>query len=425
MNVEFPLKFANTILIYFLIFSIIFSGFGVSFLQVRLIYAILGGLLLFFRPRIRFFKIFLCLFPVILYSLIIGLSHATNDFSLALSELKDFSYFFAAYFVVTMVALSTKRSGMNLFYYLCEIYVYAVLFQLLLGLCMYLNPSLFDFLNSLVYARNDEKIMGTYQNRIVLFGETNFFGAGAIICVALLLIVFLIDSEFWKLNLKTGFLLLSFLVAGAMASRTVLLGFGFAMLYGLCSIKRFRFRDFLKITLGGACVIACALWLLPESLFRFGFEHFYHLSEESEFRSASTDQLYEMYERYPTNLSTYFWGDGKWGTMFEYYMATDVGYLRQIFYWGIPGTLLFFLVQYRLTRQIPEEYQKTTLRKLCNCLFLLLLVLNTKGFLNLNGMGGGILALVAVFPLVGSGRAREKPKSLSDSGCFPNKVRKF
>lgn len=83
--------------------------------------------------------------------------------------------------------------------------------------------------------------------------------------------------------------------------------------------------------------------------FRFGFEGFFSLFETGEWRSQSNDILMSMY-RFPDNVRTWLIGDGYMHNPMSdpyylgyhwkgFYMGTDVGYLRFIYYFGVLGLM--------------------------------------------------------------------------------------
>ena len=89
---------------------------------------------------------------------------------------------------------------------------------------------------------------------------------------------------------------------------------------------------------------------------RFAFEGFFNLFEHGEYSVASTNTLKSMYV-FPDNLKTWIIGDGYFnnpywidpnfiyqGQLIEgYYLDTDVGYCRFIFYFGLIGLAVFAL----------------------------------------------------------------------------------
>lgn len=105
-------------------------------------------------------------------------------------------------------------------------------------------------------------------------------------------------------------------------------------------------------------------------LFRFAFEGFFSLVEKGEWQIDSTDHLATMVV-YPETLHTWILGDGYFensrndinylgdATDQGFYMGTDIGYLRFIFYFGVPGMLLMVAViawsALMCIRRFPED----------------------------------------------------------------------
>lgn len=106
--------------------------------------------------------------------------------------------------------------------------------------------------------------------------------------------------------------------------------------------------------------------------FRFGFEGFFSLAEKGEWETNSNNILKYMVV-WPDNLKTWIIGDGYLnnpsdkslgtydpyfvGKFHGFYMGTDIGYLRYIFYFGLIGLItfsIFFIQTFRmLSRKFP------------------------------------------------------------------------
>ena len=90
-------------------------------------------------------------------------------------------------------------------------------------------------------------------------------------------------------------------------------------------------------------------------MLRFGFEGFFSYFESGEFETDSTEKLKSMIV-WPEELRTWIIGDGYFensrndinylgnSTVRGFYMGTDIGYLRYIFYFGIIGLIAISLV---------------------------------------------------------------------------------
>ena len=167
--------------------------------------------------------------------------------------------------------------------------------------------------------------------------------------------------------------LVSFLiiaVIGNMMSRTTTVGVGLALLYwvystNLLSLKQNIKNQKLWIWFGGIlCVVIPVfmyLYFTNDAFYkniRFGFEGFFSLWETGKWQTSSNDILLKHMVVFPDNWVTWLIGDGyaanplnKTLSFFDpyytgpvyhgYYMGTDIGYLRYIFYFGLIGTTLF------------------------------------------------------------------------------------
>ena len=118
-----------------------------------------------------------------------------------------------------------------------------------------------------------------------------------------------------------------------------------------------------------------------KAYFRFAFEGFFSLAETGQWDVSSNDILKSMVV-FPDNARTWLIGDGyfenPWGVDLNYigpeyygfYMQTDIGYLRFLFYFGICGLLTFiayFIFVSRLCVKRLSDYK---------LLFVFIVVLN-------------------------------------------------
>ena len=153
-------------------------------------------------------------------------------------------------------------------------------------------------------------------------------------------------------------------VVGNMIARTTLVGVGVGLVYLLfaelriISLRRID-KDYhsslgawVLVILFAApiCVYFYNTSIQFQEMMRFAFEGFFNYFEEGEWSTDSTAKLETMYV-WPDNLKTWLIGDGYFenqrndpnyigvATRNGFYMGTDVGYCRFIFYFGIPGLL--------------------------------------------------------------------------------------
>lgn len=178
------------------------------------------------------------------------------------------------------------------------------------------------------------------------------------------------------------------LVVGNMIGRTTTVGLVVSaiivMLHLIADDRKRRaagrkrsYRTFLSWAVIGICgIMVCTyLYAISEPFredIRFAFEGFFSLAEKGTWEVASNDKLATMYV-WPDTLHTWLIGDGYLsnpyytdplytGPLVEgYYMGTDVGYLRFIFYFGLPGLLIFswfFIKAGQYCARISPDYKR-------------------------------------------------------------------
>ncbi len=259
---------------------------------------------------------------------------------------------------------------------------------------MFSIPALREFLNSIqIYNEHEIKVLQETQNfRLNGFGS-RFFGAGIINGFALILITSLI--KFHKKETKVLILSFAYLfifVFGMMMARTTIIGafLSFVLLLipqNLISItqikKHLKFSYY--ITSIPICISVIIIIIFPgiqqyiTNIFKFGFEMFINYFSSNSFESESTNKMLEMYI-WPSSLKTYIIGDGLFTDLItkKYYMNTDIGYLRLIYYFGVIGMMSYFTFQLVLINSIYKlnrGYKYTFI-----IIFIYLIILNFKGF---------------------------------------------
>ncbi len=168
-------------------------------------------------------------------------------------------------------------------------------------------------------------------------------------------------------------------VVGNMIGRTTTVGVVLSILYWIYASEFYRFhwdkknlvfwRTFVLIALAFVPVVVYLYMSVPEMYnnIRFAFEGFFSLVEQGEWRTNSNDILKHMLV-FPETWKTWIIGDGyienpylldpnyvgpRWG---GYYMATDIGYLRFIFYFGLIGMFSFCYFFYRVGKNCMDRF---------------------------------------------------------------------
>lgn len=200
--------------------------------------------------------------------------------------------------------------------------------------------------------------------------------------------------------------LISFLIIaiiGNMMSRTTTVGVGLALVYWIYSTNLLSLKQNIKnqklwFWLGGIlCVIIPVfiyLYFANDTFYkniRFGFEGFFSLWETGEWQTSSNDILLEHMVVFPDNWVTWLIGDGyaanpmdKTLSFFDpyytgpvyhgYYMGTDIGYLRYIFYFGLVGTFIFILFMWKSAWACIHRFKDYKM------MFLMILLVNYIGW---------------------------------------------
>lgn len=175
-----------------------------------------------------------------------------------------------------------------------------------------------------------------------------------------------------------------------MLARTTLVGMGLAIMYFFITAKWFVLRRVsqslkaLALLLLLVVIVGFALSENARTQFQvmsnFGFELFRNYFESGELTTSSTRSMMYMY-RFPEDVKTWIIGDGYFENPYMpgyYYMRTDIGFLRLIYYFGLMGLIEFTLFQAVTIYQIWRKNNG------CNSLFFLLcfllyVVLSLKG----------------------------------------------
>ncbi len=152
-------------------------------------------------------------------------------------------------------------------------------------------------------------------------------------------------------------------------------------------------RSWSIIGAGLIATILLASWLYRidpgfRNNFRFGFEGFVSLAETGRWKVHSNEILKGMVV-WPESLKTWIIGDGFFESPQDlpdyfgqirsgFYMQTDIGYLRYVFYFGIVGLLGMVVVFIQMTTTCVKWFREY------KWLFLMLLLINLIGWIKVS-----------------------------------------
>lgn len=332
-----------------------------------------------------FVKIVLYTLPVTLFSWVSNVYNDTYDYSFNYYFVSVFVWMGAAFMVVSLInAVHQKLSVQLVANYLIGV----CLLQCVLSQCMEYNPALMKFVNGLM-AKGGEAFMGDAGDRTHGLGCALDVAGGRFAAVLLMATFFLTRS---KIKLELYFYIVSFFVIailGNMIGRTTTIGMILSILCIIYDMQRggIKGKLYLKYLLGVCMILIFITSVLynvndvfRENL-RFGFEGFFSLAERGKWETMSTNILQKSMIVFPDNLKTWIIGDG-YGANPSYdpyyigknykgfYMSTDIGYLRFIFFFGLLGMfsmVFLFIFFWNICRlRFPMQKDLMTLLLLLN-----------------------------------------------------------
>lgn len=375
----------SSILLVVVIFYVIFPAalplFGFSFIFTSGIL----GLALYAYNRFPFPEI---ISLVLLFVLLIGWTllcqfvNTSNDTFIFEYAQSQIAWIFSSYLVVYLFFKRHPDKGIHvLVYYI----IAAITIQGIISVWMYFDPVVSDFFEKIQMSTGlaADKRMETEGKRLLGYGIA-FFGAGIVFGLSLILIVYIFMTH--KLNfiqkLLIALLYVATFLVGMMSARTAVVG----LIASLCLMVLLYFKGDNKYRSQGITIMFYAAILTSigvtvvftffSEFAEWTFEPFLVYRDTGEIRTNSSDGLYVMFT-YPTNFYEWMFGWGKgafWGS--------DVGYTRLFFWFGLPGTLLFFGYQYTIMKRSfsADKYFNITLL----IIFAFNLALNIKGLSDLN-----------------------------------------
>lgn len=170
-------------------------------------------------------------------------------------------------------------------------------------------------------------------------------------------------------------------VVGNMMARTTTVGVVVSVIYWVCSAsasilssKRHNFiiGKSMLIILCVALPILIHLYSVNQQFhdnIRFAFEGFFSIAETGRWETTSNNILKRMFV-FPDNIKTWIIGDGYFdnptlgnpyyvGVSYNgFYMDTDIGYLRLLFYFGLLGLVTFVLYLLKVAKVCAKQFPR-------------------------------------------------------------------
>lgn len=359
------------------------------------IYMIKDGLLLNRKVKCRYIK---TLFYPVLMSLFTVLSSVVNTIT-------ENTFIIFPFQVIYLLLLSyctyyiTKRFCKVIsFYVITRYFLMTLVVQSVIAIVMFVNQPICLFLFDLQGIDLTSRVIKMYFGVRLIGLGCFYFGAGAIYGLGLIAIMpFMLKAKNKQQLIKLILLYVYIFIVGIFFARTAMIGCVFSIVYlifcilipKMCNKVFLVFRQFIiYLTVFGIALvfIYTSSPKLQEDygdIIDFGFEAFINLVENGELSTASSDGLTEYHlSIWPQNQKTYYIGDMRWTKGDSYYGDSDVGYVRLLFYFGVPGVILFLLYQYSIVRISGLIFKERILSFFFFTVFFYALILLIKGYID-------------------------------------------
>lgn len=297
---------------------------------------------------------FILILFLIIYSYFIVFLHGTGETFIA----KGYFLFIIAYLLgpnLILIVLK-KRNQLNLVDVVNYIIWLAVI-QSVIMLCMLVLPS---FKNLIFNIQSTDRQLihlesGGFRMLGLAYGVV--WDLGIVQSLSSIFIVWLIPKtknakKIWFLSLAYLLIFISILMSGRTGFIGILLSI-LLLFYNLLSGGTLmKYRKFISRILITLIIILNLVYaslspdvreLITEKVLPWAFEMFINSQEGHGAETQSTNQLKDMY--FDISTSTFLMGDGYYrdpNDSAAYYMGTDAGYMRQILFYGIFGSLFLY-----------------------------------------------------------------------------------
>ena len=325
-------------------------------------------------PRM-YFGLIIANWTQIFFSIITVLLNGTDDYWYIQFAIRNILYINGA---VLIAYLMPKKWSIDT---LLIMFIMAIVVNDLISLAGFINSGIKSFILSIQDFTNMDKVESTseFGSRIIGIGRNNYFNGGVTNGMGIILAFYLMAQkrlhQFWGMAL-----VLIMAVVGLFIARTTIVGTALGGIYYVLSVKNKTkiLKGIFTITIITYMVVASGLFEGMNTSHAFEIFEYYDKLDEIE----SLSKMESMYNR-QIGIETFFIGDGLSKDGDSYYMHTDVGYMRNIFYFGIMGTLFGYLYyEYYILKQLYLQDLESKLFVLTLAVYLL--ILNLKGLPDFN-----------------------------------------
>lgn len=298
-------------------------------------------------------------------------------------------YSFEMFFIVSLMKCAYKPFTITK---ALEVLIWVTLIQAIISLVFFCWPNSLDTYNSLIVIDDDytEKIEGLNAFRLTGVGSVQFANSAVHYGIALWVLILLYicpDSIFYKNGYVFSFVAPLFCICGILSARTFFIFLLITMVYivYIVGIRKIGScisiitKLLVPIIFAGALVVTYLIARDMDAVVDWSMELFVNMKDDGSIETSSTNDLKDMYIL-PTSTRTWLIGDGRSQNNKGFYMDSDVGYIRSLFYWGIIGSIAYFIGQI-LYCDILKKYMRNSLvAKLANMILIWCFIYNLKEF---------------------------------------------
>ena len=290
---------------------------------------------------------------------------------------------------ISFLLLKSKREISS--YALIEVLIKITIVQALVSFIFFLVPSIAELYRNLtnydVFIEGRLEVFSSF--RLVGIGDVRYATAAVQYGLMMWGVLALRRANYGIIgqnNIVTILVIVLFSLAGVMSGRVF-----FVMLMLTFPYIFFLYGANIKLTVKESLwfvipllVIGAGVFMYVfsenEDLVKWAFELFINFRDNGSFESDSTNQLAEMYI-FPDTFKTWMVGDGRSLSKYGgFYMGTDVGYFRSIYYWGIIGTVIYLVIQYKLCKLFVRNNDSRITNTYILFFFVTLIVYMLKDF---------------------------------------------
>lgn len=393
-------------------FHLFFKSFGILLFMLYLFHISFKPFPYFFRTRLvlTIIAIFFVLrkreFDINLNGLKVVLWICASLLPIALTSLINLylETWFIQNIVLTLIFLLSSYGIVKLMYSwlgdqftiydLLKYIVWSVFVHNFIATLGFVVPSFGSLLNNIQNQDENSLIVINsiveFQSRFIGLGIGSFFTGGVITSLGLLCTAALIVQEKVKGQALLYIFIFVFMsLTGMFIARTTLIGLllSFGFIFSPFLKISFRKLFYMPQIRNRLLLIIFFLIIILIPIFYIGineliqsnaFVHAFELFLSSNGESSSTNEMMKMYI-FPKELKTWFIGDAQFMDGTGYYMGTDIGYLRLIYYYGIFGACLFLGQQFYCIYLVRKLCSDVVISKLFCFLGLFILIINFKG----------------------------------------------